>query len=108
MALSGRIFGFSSWSMLMPRALEGVAAVALLYAAIKRSSTSSASGAELARNPEPAQSRALGPTAFSLSISDAKRRILAGLVTVTSLSGGRCGRVTIASSRCGPRGMRCM
>jgi 4-amino-4-deoxy-L-arabinose transferase-like glycosyltransferase len=36
MALSGRIFGFSSWSMLAPQALEGVAAVALLYAAIKR------------------------------------------------------------------------
>ena len=32
MALSGRIFGFSSWSMLAPQALEGVAAVALLYA----------------------------------------------------------------------------
>ncbi len=36
MALSGRIFGFSSWSMLAPQALEGVAAVALLYAGVKR------------------------------------------------------------------------
>jgi 4-amino-4-deoxy-L-arabinose transferase-like glycosyltransferase len=36
MSLSGRIFGFSSWSMLAPQALEGVAAVALLYAAVKR------------------------------------------------------------------------
>jgi 4-amino-4-deoxy-L-arabinose transferase-like glycosyltransferase len=36
MALSGRIFGFSSWSMLIPQALEGVAAVALLYAGVKR------------------------------------------------------------------------
>jgi 4-amino-4-deoxy-L-arabinose transferase-like glycosyltransferase len=36
MALSGRIFGFSSWSMLVPQALEGVAAVALLYSAVKR------------------------------------------------------------------------
>ncbi len=36
MALSGRIFGFSSWSMLVPQALEGVAAVGLLYAAVKR------------------------------------------------------------------------
>ncbi len=36
MALSGRIFGFSTWSMLVPQALEGVAAVALLYAAIRR------------------------------------------------------------------------
>jgi 4-amino-4-deoxy-L-arabinose transferase-like glycosyltransferase len=36
MALSGRIFGFSSWSLLLPQALEGVAAVALLHAAVKR------------------------------------------------------------------------
>jgi 4-amino-4-deoxy-L-arabinose transferase-like glycosyltransferase len=36
MALSGRIFGFSSWSMLVPQALEGVAAVGLLYGAVKR------------------------------------------------------------------------
>jgi 4-amino-4-deoxy-L-arabinose transferase-like glycosyltransferase len=36
MALSGRIFGFSSLSMLVPQVLEGVAAVALLYAAVKR------------------------------------------------------------------------
>jgi 4-amino-4-deoxy-L-arabinose transferase-like glycosyltransferase len=36
MALSGRVFGFSSWSMLLPQALEGVAAVWLLYAAVKR------------------------------------------------------------------------
>ncbi len=36
MALSGRIFGFSSTSMLVPQALEGVAAVALLYAGVKR------------------------------------------------------------------------
>jgi 4-amino-4-deoxy-L-arabinose transferase-like glycosyltransferase len=36
MAISGRIFGFSSWSMLIPQALEGVAAVALLHAAVKR------------------------------------------------------------------------
>jgi 4-amino-4-deoxy-L-arabinose transferase-like glycosyltransferase len=36
MDLSGRIFGFSSWSMLVPQALEGVAAVGLLYGAVKR------------------------------------------------------------------------
>jgi 4-amino-4-deoxy-L-arabinose transferase-like glycosyltransferase len=36
MALSGRIFGFSSWSMLAPDALCGVAAVGLLYAAVRR------------------------------------------------------------------------
>src|SRR5579862_5051384 len=36
MELSGRIFGFNTWSMLVPQALEGVAAVGLVYAAVKR------------------------------------------------------------------------
>ena len=36
MEISGRIFGFSQWSMLVPQALEGVGSVLLLYAAVKR------------------------------------------------------------------------
>jgi 4-amino-4-deoxy-L-arabinose transferase-like glycosyltransferase len=36
MELSARVFGVSSWSILVPQALEGVAAVALLYATVKR------------------------------------------------------------------------
>jgi len=36
MGLSARIFGFSSWSMLVPQALMGVASVALLYASVRR------------------------------------------------------------------------
>jgi 4-amino-4-deoxy-L-arabinose transferase-like glycosyltransferase len=36
MAASARIFGFSSWSMLVPQALMGVGGVALLYAAVRR------------------------------------------------------------------------
>ncbi len=36
MELSGRVFGFSQWSMLAPQALEGVASVGLLYAAVRR------------------------------------------------------------------------
>jgi 4-amino-4-deoxy-L-arabinose transferase-like glycosyltransferase len=36
MALSGRIFGFSSASMLIPQALEGVAAVWLLFCGVRR------------------------------------------------------------------------
>jgi 4-amino-4-deoxy-L-arabinose transferase-like glycosyltransferase len=36
MDLSARIFGVSSWSILVPQALEGVAAVGLLYATIRR------------------------------------------------------------------------
>ncbi|MPZ85021.1 MAG: glycosyl transferase [Actinophytocola sp.] len=34
--LFGRVFGFSSWSVLAPQALAGVASVFLLYAAVKR------------------------------------------------------------------------
>jgi 4-amino-4-deoxy-L-arabinose transferase-like glycosyltransferase len=36
MALSGRLFGFSSWSMLVPQVLLGVGSVALLYAVVRR------------------------------------------------------------------------
>ena len=36
MEISSRLFGFGSWSMLAPQALEGVATVALAYAAVKR------------------------------------------------------------------------
>ena len=36
MELSSRVFGFSSFSMLLPQALEGTGAVALLYATVKR------------------------------------------------------------------------
>jgi 4-amino-4-deoxy-L-arabinose transferase-like glycosyltransferase len=36
MALSARVFGVSSWSILVPQALMGVGTVALLYAAVRR------------------------------------------------------------------------
>ena len=36
MEISGRIFGFSSWSMLAPQAIEGVLTVWLLHATVKR------------------------------------------------------------------------
>jgi 4-amino-4-deoxy-L-arabinose transferase-like glycosyltransferase len=36
MELSARTFGLSSWSLLAPQALEGVAAVGLLYATVRR------------------------------------------------------------------------
>ncbi|MDT7634956.1 MAG: hypothetical protein QOI50_6886, partial [Pseudonocardiales bacterium] len=54
MGLSGRIFGLSSWSMLVPEALMGVAAVALLYASVRRVSGPVAgllAGATLALTP---------------------------------------------------------
>ncbi|HEY0937463.1 MAG TPA: glycosyltransferase family 39 protein [Trebonia sp.] len=34
--LSARVFGFNSWSLLAPQALEGVASVLLLFAAVRR------------------------------------------------------------------------
>ena len=36
MELSARAFGLNSWSLLLPQAAEGVAAVALLYATVRR------------------------------------------------------------------------
>ncbi|MEV6336617.1 glycosyltransferase family 39 protein [Nocardia vinacea] len=36
MDISARLFGFNSWSLLVPQALEGVAAVAVLYAGVRR------------------------------------------------------------------------
>ena len=54
MGLSARLFGFNSWSLLVPQALEGVAAVGLLYATVKRWSGPSAgllAGAILALTP---------------------------------------------------------
>ena len=38
MVLSGRIFGFSAFTMLLPQALMGVGAVAVLYATVRRCS----------------------------------------------------------------------
>jgi 4-amino-4-deoxy-L-arabinose transferase-like glycosyltransferase len=54
MELSGRIFGFNSWSLLVPQALEGVAAVGLLYSTVRRvtgSTAGLAAGAVLALTP---------------------------------------------------------
>jgi 4-amino-4-deoxy-L-arabinose transferase-like glycosyltransferase len=54
MGLSARLFGFNSWSLLVPQALEGVAAVGLLYGAVRRISghgAGLAAGAVLAITP---------------------------------------------------------
>ena len=54
MGLSGRLFGFSAFTMLLPQALMGVGAVALLYAAVRRCSGPGAgliAGAALALTP---------------------------------------------------------
>ncbi len=54
MALSGRLFGFSAFTMLLPQALMGVGAVAFVYAAVRRVSGPGAgliAGAALALTP---------------------------------------------------------
>ncbi|HJQ41681.1 MAG TPA: glycosyltransferase family 39 protein [Jatrophihabitantaceae bacterium] len=54
MDLSVKLFGTSSWSVLAPEALEGVAAVAILYAAVRRVAGPNAgllAGAALATTP---------------------------------------------------------
>jgi len=54
MELSARLFGVNAWSILVPQALEGVAAVALLYAAVRRWFSPAAAlvaGAVLAATP---------------------------------------------------------
>ena len=44
MGISGRIFGFNSWSLLAPQALEGVAAAGLLCATVRRAVRRNAGG----------------------------------------------------------------
>ena len=54
MALSGRLFGFTPFTMLLPQALMGVASVGILYAAVRRVSGPGAgliAGAALAVTP---------------------------------------------------------
>ncbi|MDT7728600.1 MAG: hypothetical protein QOI21_5176 [Actinomycetota bacterium] len=54
MGLSGRIFGFSSWSMLVPNALAGVASVGILYLTVRRTNGPAAgllAGSVLALTP---------------------------------------------------------
>ena len=61
--VSVRLFGLNSWTVLVPQALEGVAAVALLYAAVRRVSGPVAAllaGAVLAVMPVAARSGGSG------------------------------------------------
>jgi 4-amino-4-deoxy-L-arabinose transferase-like glycosyltransferase len=54
MALSARVFGLSSWSMLVPQAIIGACTVAMLYAAVRRVAghgAGLAAGATLALTP---------------------------------------------------------
>jgi 4-amino-4-deoxy-L-arabinose transferase-like glycosyltransferase len=44
MGLSVRVFGLSSWSILAPQAIEGIATVALLHSVVRRATGSAAAG----------------------------------------------------------------
>src|ERR1700733_390001 len=54
MEISARVFGYNSWSMLVPQALEGVATVGLVYLTVRRWFSANAAllaGAVLALTP---------------------------------------------------------
>ncbi|HEY2665472.1 MAG TPA: glycosyltransferase family 39 protein [Actinomycetota bacterium] len=95
MALSGRIFGFNAWSMLVPQALEGVAAVGLLYAAVRRWYGSAAgllAGSALALSPVAAQM-------FRYNNPDALLTLLlvaAAYATCRAIEAGRAGWLALA------------
>ncbi|MGR6916566.1 glycosyltransferase family 39 protein [[Actinomadura] parvosata] len=48
MGLSARIFGYGTWSMLLPQAIAGVAAVGLVFSAVRRAFTGASSAGHVA------------------------------------------------------------
>jgi 4-amino-4-deoxy-L-arabinose transferase-like glycosyltransferase len=84
MDISARIFGVNAWSILVPQALEGVAAVWLLYAAVRRCASPGAgliAGASLALTPVAAlMFRFNNPDALLVLLL-----VLAGYATVRAL-----------------------
>jgi 4-amino-4-deoxy-L-arabinose transferase-like glycosyltransferase len=88
MELSARLFGLSSWSILVPQALEGVAAVGLLYAAVRRWFSPAAAllaGTVLALTP-------ISALMFRFNNPDALLTLLlvaAAYAVVRALEGGR-------------------
>ena len=99
MEMSGRVFGFSYWAMLVPQALEGVASVAVLYATVKRWFGPGAgllAGAALALTP-------VAALMFRFNNPDA---LLVLLMTAAGLRvtrrGPRAGRDPVAGAGRGP------
>jgi 4-amino-4-deoxy-L-arabinose transferase-like glycosyltransferase len=95
MALSGRVFGFNAWSMLVPQALMGVASVGLLYGAVRRTSGAGAgllAGAVLALTPVAAlMFRFNNPDALLVLLL-----VLAGYCIVRALQGSPTRWVALA------------
>jgi 4-amino-4-deoxy-L-arabinose transferase-like glycosyltransferase len=95
MALSGRLFGFSAWSMLVPQALMGVASVGLLFGAVRRTNGPGAgllAGAVLAITPVAAlMFRFNNPDALLVLLL-----VLAGYCVVRALQGSPTRWVALA------------
>src|SRR5947207_13378390 len=100
MQVSARIFGVSSWSMLVPQALEGVAAVAILYASVRRWFSPAAgllAGAALALTP-------VAALMFRFNNPDALLTLLltaAAYAMVRALEAGRTRWLVLAGSLVG-------
>ncbi len=98
MELSARLFGLSSWSILAPQAIEGVATVGLLYATVRRWFSPTAgllAGAVLALTP-------VATLMFRFNNPDALLVLLlvaAAYATVRAVESGRT-RWLVATSVC--------
>jgi 4-amino-4-deoxy-L-arabinose transferase-like glycosyltransferase len=89
MALSVRIFGLSSWSILLPEALRGVATVGLVYATVRRhftARTALLAGGVLAITP-------VAALMFRFNNPDALLVLLLTLATYLTLRGIESGRI---------------
>ena len=102
MGLSARLFGFDALAMLVPQALMGVGAVALLYGAVRRASGPIAgllAGAMLALTP-------LAALMFRYNHPDALLVLLlvaAGYCTVRALDGSSGRWLALAGTATGIR-----
>ncbi len=100
MDISARIFGVNGWSILVPQALEGVAAVGVLYLAVRRWFGAGAglmAGAVLALTPAAA-------LMFRFNNPDSLLVLLltgAAYATVRAIEGGRTKWLVIAASLIG-------
>ncbi len=100
MAASGRIFGFSSWSMLVPQALCGIGSVAATYGAVRRVSGYAAgllAGTVLATTP-------VAVLMFRFNNPDALLVLLlcvGGYATVRAIEQGSTGWLALAGSTVG-------
>jgi 4-amino-4-deoxy-L-arabinose transferase-like glycosyltransferase len=97
MALSARVFGFSPWSVLLPQALLGVGAVALLAAVVRRAGGGGAgllAGAALALTPVAvATFRHTDPDALLVLLL-----VAAAYATVRALEAARTGWLLLAGA----------